>query len=173
MIRLIKNLIFLCFIFFVGYIFGIKEVRFVKIISSSMEPTLIPGDRVIVIKNGVLKRYDIVLIEAPEGKKEILTKRIVGLPSETIEVKDGDVYINGEKLNEPYIKEKPDYQVLKTKIPDGSYFLLGDNRNKSEDSSVWGPVDNSFIKGRIICKYWPLKEFSFLKILPQFQKRMK
>lgn len=163
MIRLIKNLIFLCFIFFVGYIFGIKEVRFVEIISSSMEPTLTPGDRVIVVKKDVLKRHDIVLVNAPEGKKEILTKRVVGLPSETIEVRDGNVYINEEKLNEPYIKERPTYELLKEKIPEGSYFLLGDNRNESEDSSVWGPVDISFIKGRIICRYWPLKKFSLLK----------
>ncbi|MCM8821079.1 MAG: signal peptidase I [Candidatus Omnitrophica bacterium] len=170
MIRLIKNLIFLCFIFFVGYIFGVKEVRFVEIISSSMEPTLKPRDRVVVVKKDVLKRYDIVIIDAPKGKKEILTKRIIGLPSETIEVKDGDVYINGEKLNEPYIKEQPDYELLKEKIPEGSYFLLGDNRNKSEDSSVWGPVDGSFIRGRVVCKYWPFKEFSLLKT-PHIFKR--
>ncbi|MCM8762243.1 MAG: signal peptidase I [Candidatus Omnitrophica bacterium] len=154
-----------------GYIFGVKEVRFVEIISSSMEPTLKPGDRVVVVKRDVLKRYDIVLIEAPEGKKEILTKRVVGLPSETIEVKDGDVYINGEKLNEPYIKERPDYELLKEKIPEGSYFLLGDNRNKSEDSSVWGPVDCSFIRGRVVCRYWPLKEFSLLKTSYLFKRQ--
>mgnify|MGYP001351539991 FL=1 len=162
MIRLIKNIIFLCFIFFIGYIFGIKEVRFVEIISSSMEPTLKPGDRVVVVKKDVLRRYDIVVIDAPQGKKEILTKRIIGLPSETIEVKDGDVFINGRKINEPYIKERPVYSI-KVEIPENSYFLLGDNRNKSEDSSVWGPVDISFIRGRVVCRYWPLKEFSFLK----------
>ncbi|MCX8083003.1 MAG: signal peptidase I [bacterium] len=162
MIRLIKNIVFLCFIFFVGYIFGIKEVRFVEIISSSMEPTLHPGDRVIVVKKDVLRRYDIVIIEAPKGEQEILTKRIVGLPSETIEVKEGYVYINGKKLKEPYIKEKPEYELLKEKIPEDKYFLLGDNRNESEDSSVWGPVDSTFIKGRVVCKYWPLKEITLL-----------
>jgi len=146
----------------VGYIFGIKEVRFVEIISSSMEPTLKPGDRVVVVKKDILRRYDIVIIDAPKGKKEILTKRIIGLPSETIEVKDGDVFINGKKINEPYIKERPVYSI-KVEIPENSYFLLGDNRNKSEDSSVWGPVDISFIRGRVVCRYWPLKEFSFLK----------
>ncbi|MCM8760489.1 MAG: signal peptidase I [Candidatus Omnitrophica bacterium] len=163
MIRLIKNLIFICFLFFAGYIFGVKEIRFIKIISSSMEPTLKPGDRVIVVKKEILKRHDIVIIEAPQGEKEFLTKRIIGLPLETVEVKDGYVYVNGAKLNEPYIKERPDYELLKEKIPEGSYFLLGDNRNESEDSSIWGPVDSSFIKGRVVCRYWPLKEFSLLK----------
>ena len=163
MFRLIKNIVFIAFIFFVGYIFGIKEVRFVEIISSSMEPTLKVGDRVIVVKKDVLKRQDIVVIEAPQGKKEFLTKRIVGLPSEKIEVKDGYVFINGKKLEEPYIKEKPVYVLVEEKIPEDSYFLLGDNRNESEDSSIWGPVKSSFIKGRVVCRYWPLKEFSFLK----------
>lgn len=162
MIRLIKNIVFLGFIFFVGYIFGVKEVRFAEIVSSSMEPLFQPGNRVAVVKKDVLKRYDIVLLEAPKGDKEWLIKRVVGLPSETITVVKGAVLINGSKLNEPYIQEAPVY-TLETKIPEGSYFLLGDNRNKSEDSSVWGPVDGSLIKSRVVCKYWPLKEFSLLK----------
>ncbi|MDD3726131.1 MAG: signal peptidase I [Candidatus Ratteibacteria bacterium] len=169
MIRLLKNLVFLCFIFFVGYIFGVKEVRFVEIISSSMEPTLMPGDRVVVVKKDVLKRYDIVLIEAPQGKKEPLTKRIVGLPYEKIEIKDGSVFIDGRKIKEPYLEERPSYS-LEVEIPEDHYFLLGDNRNRSEDSSVWGPVDASLIRARVVCRYWPLKRISLLRT-PVFLKR--
>lgn len=159
MFRLIKNIVFVCFIFLIGYVFGVKQVRFIEIISSSMEPTLKPGDRVIVVKKDTLKRFDIVIVEAPQGEREILTKRVIGLPLEKIEIKDGGVFVNGEKLNEPYIKEKPVY-ILEAEIPADSYFLLGDNRNESEDSSVWGPVHDSYIKGKVVFRYWPIKDIS-------------
>jgi len=110
-----------------------------------------------------LKRKDIVVIKDPEGKGDILTKRIIGLPGEKIVVKKGNVYINNVKISEPYIKEKPLYVLIK-KIPEGHYFLLGDNRNDSEDSSVWGPVPKELIIGKVVCLYWPFKRFKiFLK----------
>ena len=156
---MIKNLMMLGFIFLVGYLFGIKEVRFFEIISSSMDPTLRVGDRVVTVRKEKLERYDIVLLNAPVGQKEKLTKRIVGLPGETIRVKDGKVLINGERLNERYIKEPPVYELNSKKIPERSYFLLGDNRNESEDSSVWGPVAEDFILSRVVCRYWPYQDF--------------
>ncbi|HOV21498.1 MAG TPA: signal peptidase I [bacterium] len=158
-IRILIDIILVVFLFLVGYFFIYKEMHFVKIISSSMEPTICVGDRVITVKKGVVQRGDIVVIEAPKGKKELLTKRVIGLPSEILEIKDGSVFINRKKLEEPYIKEHPRYE-LKVKIPEKKYFLLGDNRNKSEDSSIWGPVDEENIKGKVICRYWPLKNFS-------------
>ncbi len=164
MIRLIRNLIMLGFVFLVGYIFGIKEVRFFEIASSSMTPALQAGDRVVTVKKSRLKRYDIVLLNAPKGPREKLTKRIIGLPGETISVKDGRVLIDGERLKEDYLEERPRYE-LEEEIPAGSYFLLGDNRNESEDSSVWGPVPEKFITGRVVCRYWPFRDF---KIFARF-----
>lgn len=162
--RIIRNLVVLAIIFFIGYLFGIKQVRFFEIISSSMEPTLKIGDKILAIKPETLKRKDIVVLYSPSGEKEILTKRIIGLPGEKIEVKGGYVYINGEKLEENYIKEKPLYILEPVQIPSDSYFLLGDNRNKSEDSSVWGPVKKDKIIGKVICRYYPFKNFTiFLK----------
>ncbi len=160
MIKIIKQLIGLFIIFGVGYLFGLKQIKFFQIISSSMEPTFQTGDRVITIKPDKLKRKNIVAIKDPKGKGEILIKRIIGLPGETIEIKEGSVYINNKKIFEPYIKENPIYEI-KVKIPDDYYFLLGDNRNNSEDSSIWGPIPKELIIGKIICLYWPLKRIKF------------
>lgn len=158
MIRFLHNLIFLAFVFLVGYLFGIKEVRFYKVASSSMEPTLQVGDKVASAKKGRLKRRDIVVLQAPEGNNERLIKRVVALPYETVEIKDGKVFVNGERINEGYIKEPPDYKI-KVETGETGYFLLGDNRNESEDSSKWGPVDEGLIIGRVFCRYWPFREF--------------
>ncbi len=158
MIRLIRNLVFLAFVFFVGYVFGIKEVRFFEIVSTSMDPTLVAGDRIATVKKDQLKRYDIVVLQAPAGQKEKLTKRIIGLPYETVEIKEGDVFVNGEKLDEPYLKDETAY-ALEVETGENGYFLLGDNRNESEDSSLWGPIDGELIIGRVFCRYWPARDF--------------
>jgi len=159
MIKLVRNILLVVFIFGIGYIFGIKEVRFYKIVSSSMVPTLEVNDRIIAIKPDKLERKNIVVVRDPQGSDDILAKRIIGLPGEKIEIKYRAVFINGEKISEPYIKEKPSYLLEKKSIPSSSYFLLGDNRNKSEDSSVWGPVKAERIVGRVICLYYPFKKF--------------
>lgn len=159
MLRLIKNLIFLGLIFLLGYIFGVKQVKFLKVISSSMEPTLNIGDKIISVKVEEFKRKDIVALYPPMGKKEILIKRVIGLPGEKLKIEKGYVYINGEKIEEPYIREKPNYQINEIEIPYNSYFLLGDNRNESEDSSLWGPVKKENLIGKVICRYSPLKKF--------------
>ncbi|MCM8772715.1 MAG: signal peptidase I [Candidatus Omnitrophica bacterium] len=161
MIRLIKNLIILILVFFIGYFFGVKEIRFYKITSSSMEPTLSIDDKIISERVKEIKRKDIVVLYAPSGKKEILVKRVVGLPGEKIKIENGYVFINGVPIEEPYIKEKPNYSLDEVEIPPNSYFLLGDNRNESEDSSIWGPVKSELIIGKVICRYYPLKKLKF------------
>jgi signal peptidase I len=129
-----------------------------------MEPTLKVGDRIATVKKGRLKRGDIVLLQAPEGDNEKLIKRVIGLPYETVEIKNRKVFINGEGLYERYVKE-PAVYTLKAETGENGYFLLGDNRNESEDSSSWGPVGKEFIRGRVFCRYWPLKNF---KIFTRF-----
>jgi signal peptidase I len=162
MFKIIKNLILLGIVFFIGYIFGIKHVKFLKVISSSMEPTLNVGDMVISVKVDEIKRKDIVALLSPKRGKEILVKRVIGLPGEKIKIENGYVYINGEKLEEPYIKEKPEYLYEEIKIPEGFYFLLGDNRNESEDSTEWGPIEKKLIIGKVLVKYYPFKKFKLL-----------
>lgn len=151
----------ICFVFLVGYFFGIKEVRFYEIISSSMEPTFNVGDRVMTVKKSRLARKNIVMIKDPVFGSEILAKRIIGMPGETVKIEGNKVFINEKPLSEHYLKEDPAYSLEKD-IPQNHYFLLGDNRNNSEDSSTWGPVDEELILNKVVLKYWPIKEFKII-----------
>lgn len=130
-------------------VFGI-----IKIEQYSMEPTLNNAERVYLSKCAYWlsepKRGDIIVF-FDEGTKTNLVKRVIGLPGERIEIKDGNVYCNGERLDEPYIKEKTsgNYEVV---VPDGMYFCMGDNRNKSIDSrdERIGCIPRSDIIGKAI-----------------------
>ena len=163
MIKLIRNLIFFGIVFLTGYLFGIKHIKFFKIVSSSMEPTLKVGDKIISVKPDKIKRKDIVVLISPVGEKEILTKRVIGLPNEKVKIEKGYVYINQEKIEEQYIKEKPNYLLEEIEIPPDSYFLLGDNRNESEDSKDWGPIKKELIIGKVVLIYSPIKNFKIFK----------
>ena len=136
--------------------------------SESMVPTLEKDDRVLVNKLSYklhdVHRGDIVVFEAPESESAIkdLVKRVVGLPGDTIEGKGGHIYINGSALEEPYL---PDGTVSKVfgpqKVPPGYYFMLGDNRQNSNDSTVFGPIPKSDFVGRAFVRFWPLNRFGF------------
>jgi len=158
MFGLIKNIIFAALLFGVGYLFGIQEVRFYKIISTSMEPTLEVNDRIIAVKPGTLTRGDIVVLRDPAGGRDRLTKRVIGVPGDRVTVVEGEVRVNGERIQEPYLKEKPSYE-MRVYVPEGAYLVLGDNRNESEDSSTWGPVPRTMITGKVVCRYWPWERF--------------
>ena len=120
----------LCMVFF---IVGKTVLFWAYIPSISMEPTLSVGNVVLGNRlDRIPERYDIILFRNPENKKQVLIKRVIGLPGETIEMKSGCVYVDGQKVNEPYLQEKYNdsgsYQVSKN-----SYFVMGDNRNHSYD----------------------------------------
>lgn len=139
----------------------------VWITSGSMIPTLEVKDRLIVTrvhnpKN--LKEGDIVLFKNDEFKGEILIKRLIGLPGDTIEIKNGVVYRNGQELKEDYVKNNEIYNGS-FKVPDNKYFFLGDNRANSDDSRYWKDpyVDESYIEGKAQVKYYPIKDFEILK----------
>ena len=130
------------------------------VIGSSMEPDLHDGQRLIVNKVayyfGKPQRGDIVVFRLPTNPNSIpFIKRVIGLPGETIEIKAGVVYINGSPLNEPYIKEAANYTIPKEKIPAGSYFVLGDNRNNTSDSHIWGTVPRENVMGKATLSIWP------------------
>ncbi len=104
-------------------------------------------------------RGDIVVLNSPVETAEYI-KRVIGLPGETVEVRAGDgVYVNGHRLAEPYIKEAPTYQWpaggVANVVPAGHVFVLGDNRNNSSDSHIWGFLDERSIVGRAWISYWP------------------
>jgi len=151
--------------------FGIRtfivDTRIVP--TGSMLPTIQLQDRLIFdkvfYKSKPLQRGDIIMFTAPEGsgEKDDLVKRIIGLPGETLEVKEGKVWINGEPIEEPYLMEAPEYEYGPIAIPEGSYIVFGDNRNNSKDSHVWGFITEDKIKGKVLLRYWPLDRFGFLK----------
>ncbi|MGE5544829.1 MAG: signal peptidase I [Bacillota bacterium] len=131
--------------------------------SGSMIPTIQVGDRVMVNKFiyhfKEPERGDIVVFEPPAiiNQKDDYIKRIIGLPGDTIEVKDGKVWVNGEALNEPYIAETPNYEYGPVKVPEHALFVMGDNRNMSYDSHLWnGWLTEDHIKGKAFLIYWPL-----------------
>jgi len=132
-------------------------VRPVRIEGQAMRPTLKPNDRALMLKRfGELQRGDIVVFLYPQDQTKSYIKRIVGLPGETIEIKDGKVYINGNQIEEPYLS--PDYASQDTMpapvaIPPDNYFVLGDNRNNSSDSRYWGPVPRKLIYGKFWYRY--------------------
>lgn len=132
-----------------------------KIPSGSMENTLQVGDMIFV--NRFIywftepKRGDIVVFKYPENPKQDFIKRIIGLPGETIEIKDQQVYINGKPISEPYIKEPTFTDFGPITVPNDSYFVLGDNRNNSRDSRYWGFLNKEMIKGKAFLIYWYTK----------------
>ncbi|HEX6311402.1 MAG TPA: signal peptidase I [Acidimicrobiia bacterium] len=152
--------------------------------SESMTPTLQVGDRVLVNKLSYrlhdVNRGDIVVFEAPEsesaGGVKDLVKRVIGLPGETVELRDGEVYIDGEPLDEPYLADgetttptqefagkcEPPVSDATCVVPADSYLVLGDNRNESKDGRVFGPITESDIVGRVFVRIWPVGDIGFL-----------
>lgn len=139
----------------------VAEARYIP--SGSMLPTLEINDRLIIDKLGYKfkdpERGDVVVFSPTEQLKtqykDAFIKRIIGLPGETVKVRDGLVYINGEPLDEDYIAEEPQYNWGPEVIPENSYLVLGDNRNNSYDSHYWGFVPRDHIIGRAIVRFWP------------------
>lgn len=143
-----------------------------RILSESMASTLKTGDRIIVFKLSYYfeepERGDIIIFEPPAEMDEgaDFIKRIIGLPGETVEVKAGEgVYINGEFLEEPYIKEIPAYDFGPVTVPENSYIVLGDNRNRSADSHYWSYPYITFedIDGKALFRYFPFADMTVFK----------
>jgi signal peptidase I len=146
--------------------------------SASMVPTLEVGDRVLVNKLSYdlhdVNRGDIVVFEAPEGTRtpEIkdLVKRVVGLPGETIAGRQGQIYIDGKVLDEPWLPEGTQSRQFQCteqlgcvdgRVPADSVFVLGDNRLQSKDSTYFGPIADEGIVGRAFVRIWPIDRLAF------------
>ncbi|MBD2021376.1 signal peptidase I [Leptolyngbya sp. FACHB-36] len=133
--------------------------------SKAMLPTLQVNDRIILDKTAYRtqtpRRGDIVIFQPTKSLqqqnfKEVFIKRVIGLPGERVEVRNGTVYINKKPVKEAYIAERPQYQYGPVVIPRNSYFVLGDNRNNSHDSHYWGFVPRDLIVGKVVWRYYPL-----------------
>lgn len=125
----------------------------------SMEPTLHGHQRLVIEKLSYRlhppRRGDIVVIRVPGYGRDMLIKRVIGLPGETIEVRGGQVLINGVPLAEPYLRTVTRGDYPATRIPDDAIFVMGDNRNNSNDSRAFGPIPLDAVVGKAWLRYWP------------------
>jgi signal peptidase I len=125
----------------------------------SMRPTLVPGDRVLIDKRiyerSEPRRGDIVVFRYPLNPTRIYIKRIVGLPGDSVEIRSGHLNIGGREVIEPYVKGAPSGDYGPQTVPAEAYFVLGDNRNNSEDSRAFGFVPRRLLLGRATKIYYP------------------
>lgn len=154
---------------------------------ASMEPSLSSGEYLIVNKAVYLRsswveklnpfgdagdgnyvfhpprRGDVIVLHAPVARAAPLyIKRVIGVPGDTVEVRQGKVIVNGEALDEPYILEPPRRDFARRVVPPGHVFVLGDNRNNSEDSTVFGMLPEDNILGKAWVKYWPPRDWGWV-----------
>ena len=129
--------------------------------TGSMEDTIMAGDRIIAGRFSYWfsdpERGDIVVFRYPDDETKLYVKRIIGLPGDTVEISDGTVYINGEALEEPYLDVETIGEFGPYEVPEDSYFMMGDNRNDSQDSRYW---ENTYVKrdkilGKVYFTYLP------------------
>ena len=134
-----------------------------RIPSGSMETTIMTGDRVfgnrLAYRDETPQRGDIVIFKYPDNENELFIKRVIGLPGEKIQIIDGLVYINDSKepLEEPYLTVVPVGSYGPYEVPEGHYFMLGDNRNASKDSRLWNNpyVAENKILAKAVFRYFP------------------
>ncbi len=112
---------------------------------------------------GVPQRGDIVILRYPADPKLNFVKRVVGLPGETVEVRDGVVFIDGEPLDEPYLTFRDHSSMSPVKLGTDRLFVMGDNRPKSNDSRAFGPIALDDVVGRAWFRYWPLTDLGVLE----------
>ncbi|MEO0405768.1 MAG: signal peptidase I [Cyanobacteria bacterium P01_A01_bin.135] len=143
----------------------VAEPRYIP--SDSMAPTLQVGDRLVIDKVGYRfsdpQFQDVVIFRPPPllqelgyGDDQVFIKRVIGLPGQQVQVQNGVVAIDGAALQEPYIAAPPAYGLGPITVPAGQYFVMGDNRNNSNDSHVWGFLPEEQIIGRAVWRFWPL-----------------
>lgn len=153
----------------VTFILNVFVITNAVIPTGSMESTVMTGDKVIGFNLSYLftdpERGDVIIFKYPDNESVLFIKRIIGVPGDTVEIRDGLVYINGseEPLDEPYLSVTPKGNFGPYLVPEDSYFVLGDNRNVSNDSRLW---ENTFVhRDKIVAKalfiYYP--SFSLIK----------
>ncbi len=141
----------------------------IRVDGASMEPTLVSGEYVIVsrlsYRLGSPQRGDIIVFHFPRDPKEEYIKRIIGLPGDEVEVRNGSVYVNGQGLTENYLNVKMNYMGT-WKVPEDQLFVLGDNRNNSSDSHDWGMVPMNYVVGKALVVYWPPPAWGLIDHVP-------
>jgi signal peptidase I len=138
-------------------------VQAYKVIETCMEPGYVEGEWLLASKATYWfhepERGDVIILEPPIDIDEVYIKRLIALPGDTVEIKDGLVYVDGIALEEPYIKEAPTYTFPPTELGDDEYFVLGDNRNNANDSHTGWTITRDDIIGKAWFTYWPVSEW--------------
>ena len=148
----------------------------VKVEGTSMAPLLSDQERIFINKFVYrfesIHRGDVVVFWYPLDRSKSFIKRVVGLPEDTVEIRDGKVYLNGKALTEPYVPpESVDLGTLAPiHVPDGEYFVMGDHRTSSNDSRIFGPVPRQFIYGKAVFAYWPVDHFGSIPVFAESEK---
>jgi signal peptidase I len=131
----------------------------IRVDGASMEPTLHNGELILINKLayrlGEPQRGDIIVFHYPRDPSQEFIKRVVGLPGDQVNITDGNIYVNGQRLEEPYISISPNY-LGNWVVPQDHLFVLGDNRNNSRDSHEWGTLPMNYVIGKAFFIYWPL-----------------
>ncbi|GCF95175.1 signal peptidase I [Enterococcus florum] len=143
----------------------------VEVLGASMNPNLVDKERVFGLKIGQIKRLDVVSFDAPDEPELDYIKRVIGLPGDTVEYKGDVLYVNGEEIAEPYLDEHKaelaEGQQLTEDftytVPEGSYFVMGDNRQNSKDSRTIGPIKKERIVANAKVIFWPLNKIGMVK----------
>lgn len=169
---LVRDLIFALMVLALVMVFVIQPV---KVEGTSMLPYLHDGERIFVNKLIYYDEYrwapkvyrgDIVVFWFPEDPTKSYIKRVIGLPGDTVEVHDGRVSVNGSELDETYLDPHLNMSHASkppTYVKPGYYFVMGDNRDNSSDSRIWGLVPKKYIYGKALFRYWPLSSFSIIR----------
>lgn len=135
----------------------INKATYARVDGTPIEPLVAHGDSQDgpVFLFGAPARGDIIVFRYPKQPDKDFIKRIIAIPGDTLEVRAGQVYLNGVPLDEPYIRPGANYTALPQVVPAGQYFVLGDNRPNSSDSHVWGFVPADNLIGKAWFAYWP------------------
>jgi signal peptidase I len=142
----------------------------VKVEGTSMSPLLTDQERIFINKFVYrfepIQRGDVVVFWYPMDRSKSFIKRVIALSGDTVEIQQGRVLVNGKELDEPYVPATfTDRSSLgPTRVPEGSFFVLGDHRNSSNDSRVFGAVPGQFIYGKAVFVYWPVERFGALPV---------
>jgi signal peptidase I len=140
----------------------------VKVEGTSMQPELLDQERIFVNKFVYhfeeIHRGDIVVFWYPKDPSKSFIKRVLGIPGDVVSIRDGQVYINGQLVEERYVprgyQDADSYPVVR--VREGHYYVLGDHRNASNDSRSWGLVPRKYIYGKAVFRYWPVEKAGFL-----------
>lgn len=184
--NLLKEVLETLIIALVAFFLIQVTVRNFRVDGESMSPSLLDGQYILVNKavytnvpeKGIARilpffkveagrsylfhapqRGEIIVFKPPLSQNRDFIKRIIGVPGDKVQIKQGKVIVNGVELQEPYIMENPNYEFGLTEVPPAHYFVLGDNRNRSSDSHLWGVVPYNNIVGKAWVSLWPPKKW--------------